>query len=133
MLLQRLGAHIWVEEKNRMLCAEVKKGDRLKGNEYLSSNPITGATEILILCGCLAEGITRIWNPHIRPEILDLVAFLKKMGAKIAIHGQEKIEINGSETHGRSTHTYFLTIWRQSLGNWFSSHKWRCRNYRFSV
>src|SRR5690606_15775137 len=60
-----------------------------------------GATENAILAGTLAKGVTRIWNPHIRPEILDLIAMLKSMGAKIRVFGQEHIEITGvSKLHG---------------------------------
>ncbi|RYF19046.1 MAG: UDP-N-acetylglucosamine 1-carboxyvinyltransferase, partial [Oxalobacteraceae bacterium] len=36
-----------------------------------------------------------LWNPHIRPEILDLCEFLRKMGAEIVVNGQESIEIEG--------------------------------------
>ena len=57
----------------------------------------TGATENAILSGCLAKGRTTIWNPHIRPEVIDLVTFLNKMGAKIRVYGQKCIEIEGVE------------------------------------
>ena len=53
----------------------------------------TGATENAILCGTLAVGKTTIWNPHIRPEILDLISMLIGMGAKIRVFGQKCIEI----------------------------------------
>ncbi|MBE0472182.1 MAG: UDP-N-acetylglucosamine 1-carboxyvinyltransferase, partial [Methyloprofundus sp.] len=43
------------------------------------------------------KGVTRIWNPHIRPEILDLINFLRSMGAKINVYGQEHIEVTGVE------------------------------------
>ncbi len=55
----------------------------------------TGATENAILCGTLAIGKTTIWNPHIRPEILDLIDMLQDMGAKIKVFGQKCIEIEG--------------------------------------
>jgi UDP-N-acetylglucosamine 1-carboxyvinyltransferase len=55
----------------------------------------TGATESGILAGCLAKGTTTIWGPHVRPEILDLIEMLNKMGADIAVYGQERIVING--------------------------------------
>jgi UDP-N-acetylglucosamine 1-carboxyvinyltransferase len=93
ILLRQLGAEVWVE--GNMLCAEAKK--RLKGTDIHLPIRSTGATENAILCGSLAEGVTRVWNPHIRPEILDLITFLKKMGAKITVYGQEHIKIEGSE------------------------------------
>src|SRR5690606_23375177 len=55
----------------------------------------TGATENAINVSCLAKGLTRIWNPHIRPEIIDLINMLNSMGAKIKVFGQEHIEVEG--------------------------------------
>jgi UDP-N-acetylglucosamine 1-carboxyvinyltransferase len=97
MLLERLGARVW--EDGDYLCAEAKGG--LTGADIHLPMRSTGATENAILAGSLAKGTTRIWNPHIRPEILDLIALLIKMGAKITVHGQEHIEIQGVEgLHG---------------------------------
>jgi len=101
MLLRQLGAEVWVE--GNMLCAEAKNG--LKGTDIHLPIRSTGATENAILCGALAEGVTQVWNPHIRPEILDLITFLKKMGAKITVYGQEHIEIEGSEGLIGAQHT----------------------------
>ena len=101
MLLRKLGAEVWTE--GNMLYAEAK--NRLNGTDIHLPIRSTGATENAILCGSLAEGITRVWNPHIRPEILDLIAFLKKMGAKITVYGQEHIEIEGSEGLIGTQHT----------------------------
>lgn len=75
-----------------MLCAEAQK-DGLKGSDINLPIRSTGATEN----ATLAKGTTRIWNPHIRPEILDLIAFLKTMGAKIEVYGQEHIKVQGVE------------------------------------
>jgi UDP-N-acetylglucosamine 1-carboxyvinyltransferase len=94
MLLKKMGADVWQEKNN--LCATAPKG--LVGADIHLPIRSTGATENAILCGTLARGITRVWNPHIRPEIIDLIGFLKKMGAKIQIFGQEHIEIVGSES-----------------------------------
>lgn len=55
----------------------------------------TGATENSIIAGSLAKGVTTVWNPHIRPEILDLIDMLNKMGAKITVFGQKCIRIEG--------------------------------------
>ena len=92
-IFQKLGAEVW--EENGFLCAKAKNG--LVGNDIFLPIRSTGATENGIICGSLAKGTTRIWNPHIRPEIIDLANFLNKMGAKIIIHGQEHIEIMGVE------------------------------------
>lgn len=100
MLLKRLGAEVWVE--NSMLCAKAEKG--LIGNDIFLPIRSTGATENSIICGTLAKGTTRVWNPHIRPEILDLIQFLKSMGADITVYGQEHIEINGVENLSGTSH-----------------------------
>lgn len=98
MLLERLGARVW--DEGEFLCAEAPAGG-LVGADINLPLRSTGATENAILCGALAKGVTRIWNPHIRPEILDLIALLRKMGAKIRVFGQEHIEISGvEELHG---------------------------------
>lgn len=93
-VLEALGAK--VSEKNGFLIAESKT--RLSGNEIHLRMRSTGATENAILASCLALGKTNIWNPHIRPEIVDLVDFLNKAGAKIKIHGQERIEVDGVDS-----------------------------------
>lgn len=94
MLLERLGARVW--EEDGYLCAKAPAGGLTGGDIHLPLRS-TGATENAILCGVLAHGVTRVWNPHIRPEILDLIAFLRKMGAEIRVFGQEHIEITGVE------------------------------------
>jgi UDP-N-acetylglucosamine 1-carboxyvinyltransferase len=94
MILERMGAKVWQE--GNMLCAEAPE-DGLIGCNIKLPIRSTGATENAILCATLAKGITKIWNPHIRPEILDLISFLKTMGAKIEVSGQEHIEIQGIE------------------------------------
>lgn len=98
MLLEQLGARVW--DEGDLLCAEAPAGGLVGADIHLSMRS-TGATENAILCGTLAKGVTRIWNPHIRPEILDLIGLLRKMGAKIEVYGQEHIEITGVEgLHG---------------------------------
>jgi len=94
MLLREMGAEVWTE--NNYLCASAPK--RLQGADIYLSIRSTGATENAIICGTLAEGVTRIWGPHIRPEIIDLINFLKIMGAKIRVFGQEHVEIEGVES-----------------------------------
>ncbi|MDZ4297753.1 MAG: UDP-N-acetylglucosamine 1-carboxyvinyltransferase [Moraxellaceae bacterium] len=97
MVLEKLGARVY--EEGEYLCAEAENG--LKGADIRLPMRSTGATENAILAGSLAKGVTRIWNPHIRPEIIDLINMLKAMGAKIRAYGQEHIEIHGVEgLHG---------------------------------
>jgi UDP-N-acetylglucosamine 1-carboxyvinyltransferase len=94
MLLESLGATVW--EEGDFLCAK-SSSKRLKGNDIYLPMRSTGATENSIIAGSLAQGLTTVWNPHIRPEILDLIDMLNKMGAKIKVFGQKCIRIEGVE------------------------------------
>ena len=100
MLLERLGAEVW--EEGDMLCAAAPHG--LTGADIYLPIRSTGATENALLAGSLVRGVTRIWNPHIRPEILDLIALLRKMGARIRVFGHEHIEVTGVEALGGAEH-----------------------------
>jgi len=93
LVLESLGARVWNE--GRTLLAEAPRG--LKGADIQLPIRSTGATENALLCATLAHGVTRIWNPHIRPEIIDLIAFLRALGARIQVFGQEHIEVRGVE------------------------------------
>ena len=97
MVLEKLGAEIWTE--NNCLCGEAAGG--LTGTDIELPIRSTGATENTIIAGCLAKGVTVLWGPHIRPEVIDLISFLRSMGSKIDVHGQESIHIHGVESlHG---------------------------------
>lgn len=101
MILEQMGAKVWEEEG--YLCA--KSDAKLKGCEIYLPVRSTGATENAILCGTLAIGKTTVWNPHIRPEILDLIEMLQNMGAKIHVFGQKCIVIDGVERLKGVKHT----------------------------
>ncbi|HLN96085.1 MULTISPECIES: UDP-N-acetylglucosamine 1-carboxyvinyltransferase [unclassified Flavobacterium] len=93
MLLENLGARVW--EEDGYLCA--KSEGRLKGADIVLPMRSTGATENSIIAASLAKGTTTLWNPHIRPEIMDLIDMMGKMGAKIEVFGQKCIVIEGVE------------------------------------
>ena len=92
MVLTKLGATVWYEGER--LFAEAPNG--LTGADIVLPMRSTGATENALIAASLAKGTTRLWNPHVRPEILDLCVFLTKMGARITVFGQESIEIVGA-------------------------------------
>jgi len=102
MLLEKLGAKVWSD--NGYLHAEAI-GNQLVGAEIHLPIRSTGATENAIIAGCLASGVTRVWNPHIRPEILDLIDLLNSMGADISVYGQQYVEIKGSDGLKGAAHT----------------------------
>jgi len=100
-LLTSLGAKVW--EEGGYLHAK-SKSSRLKGADIHLPIRSTGATENGIISGVLATGVTRIWNPHVRPEVQDLISMLRSMGATISVYGQEHIEIVGVESLRGTTH-----------------------------
>lgn len=91
LVLGRLGAEVTLEDDR--LVARAPNG--LKGAEIELPLRSTGATENALIAGALARGRTRVWNPHIRPEIIDLARFLTAMGAQVRVNGTESIEIEG--------------------------------------
>ncbi|MBE91064.1 MAG: UDP-N-acetylglucosamine 1-carboxyvinyltransferase [Rhodospirillaceae bacterium] len=101
-VLEAFGAS--VSEVNGFLIAEKKYKGRTKACEVKLPMRSTGATENAILISSLAEGTSRIWNPHVRPEILDLISLLNSMGAEIIVHGQEHIEVRGKPYLRGATH-----------------------------
>ncbi len=77
------------------------KAKRLYGAEIYLDYPSVGATENIMMAATLAEGTTIINNAATEPEITDLAAFLRKMGAKIKGDGTEKITVIGvNSMHG---------------------------------
>lgn len=100
IVLTKLGARVWYQGER--LFAEAPQG--LIGTDIVLPMRSTGATENALILASLAKGTTRLWNPHIRPEILDLARFLEKMGAKITVYGQESIEVTGAERLDGITH-----------------------------
>lgn len=101
-VLEKLGAEVY--EEGDYLCAK-SRGERLIGAEIKLPMRSTGATENAILASTLAIGTTTIWNPHIRPEIIDLISMLNKMGSDIKVYGQKCIVVNGVESLKGVSHT----------------------------
>ena len=89
--LKRLGAKIKI--KDGYIIAEARKG--LLGAKIKFPSISVGATENALLAAVGAKGKTTLFNCAIEPEIIDLIKFLKKIGAKIKISGR-KIVVNES-------------------------------------
>lgn len=95
--LRVLGAHI--KESHGELICRIDRG--FKGNNITLSFPSVGATENIILACAVSEGTTNIFNAAREPEIADLVAFLNKCGARIAIDADGTVTIEGvKQLHG---------------------------------
>ncbi|MDO5717313.1 MAG: UDP-N-acetylglucosamine 1-carboxyvinyltransferase, partial [Tissierellia bacterium] len=78
--------------------------DQLKGARIYLDFPSVGATENIIMAAVLAEGETTIENCAMEPEIVDLVNFLRKMGARISGAGTSTIKITGVERLSGCSH-----------------------------
>ncbi len=89
--LRKLGAKINV--RNGYIEAKATKG--LLGANIKFPLVSVGATQSVIIAAVLAKGITKISNAAIEPEIIDLIKFLNKCGAKIKLYSKRKIIIKG--------------------------------------
>ena len=82
----------------------VSKTSGLKGTQIIFDMPSVGATENVLMAAVLADGITTIENAAKEPEIVDLTAYLIKMGAKIKGAGTGIITIEGVKSLSPSEH-----------------------------
>lgn len=69
---------------------------KLKGGEIDFPISTVGGTENALICAAVAFGTTKIKNAYVTPEVHDLIAFLREMGARIELEGSSHINIEGS-------------------------------------
>ncbi len=94
--MKKLGAEISVE-----FGFIQAKASKLRGEHIIFDFVSVGATANTMMAATLAEGTTIIDNAASEPEIVDLVNFLRKMGAKIKGEGTRTIVVEGVENlHG---------------------------------
>jgi len=86
----RLGAVVDEEETAIRI-----KADRLRGAHLYLDTPSHTGTENLIMAAVMAPGTTIIDNTALEPEVLDVIAFLTKMGARITGGGTGFITVEG--------------------------------------
>lgn len=103
--LEKLGATIEYRKMKREGAYFAHAHDGLKGTLITLPFPSIGATENTILAGVTARGITTIKNAAIEPEILDLILFLQKLGANIALDVDRTIRIQGTRRFYEVEHT----------------------------
>lgn len=76
-------------------------GQNMHSGEVVFDFPSVGATESLMMCATLLEGVTSLKNVAKEPEIVDLQNFLNACGAKISGAGTDKIVVEGvKRLHG---------------------------------
>ncbi len=77
------------------------KAGRLRGTQIYLDYPSHTGTENLLMAACLAEGETVIKHASNEPEVVDLVGFLKALGAQIEGAGTSTLVIQGvNQLHG---------------------------------
>ncbi|ANO50126.1 UDP-N-acetylglucosamine 1-carboxyvinyltransferase [Woeseia oceani] len=88
--MKRLGAEIEIEEGY-----VIAKTRRLQGAQILFDKVTVGGTENALMAAVLARGTTVIENAAKEPEVIDLVHYLRAMGAQIEGEGTSVITIDG--------------------------------------
>lgn len=98
--LEAMGAHINIENGYvNAVCP------RLHGATILVDYPSVTTTSHLMATACLAEGRTILEGAAMEPEVMDVAAFLTKMGARIWGAGTKTIEIEGVGELGSCRHS----------------------------
>ena len=79
----------------------IMSAPRLKAGRLRLKFPSVGATENLMMAAAAVPGETVIDNAAREPEIEDLAAFLKSLGARVTGAGSSRIEVRGAlSLHG---------------------------------
>lgn len=78
---------------------------RLRGADVTLDFPSVGATETILTAAVLAKGDTVIENAAREPEVVDLAAFLSRMGAVITGAGTSTISVEGVDELTPVDHT----------------------------
>ena len=99
--LKKMGAQVDVYKG--YIEASAPKG--LVGAEIFFDTPSVGATENIVMAATLAKGRTVIHNAAMEPEISDLIAMLKKMGARISGVNTSTLTIDGVKSLKGARHT----------------------------
>ena len=113
--LKKMGAKIFI--KNSYITAIAPK-KTLKACKMKLKFPSVGATENLITACVLAQGISYLENTACEPEILDLINYLKKMGAKIEQIKKRQLKITGVKKLSPLKQAYSVIPDRIEAGTW---------------
>src|SRR5207237_2761957 len=101
--LEHMGAeiatsHSYIEAK---VHGNSSSGRRLRGAHIVFERITVTGTENILMAASLAEGETVLENAAREPEVTDLIAMLRKMGAQICGDGTSTLRIRGvKELHG---------------------------------
>ena len=92
--LEAMGAAITIEEG--YIVASAPEG--LQGVDFTFDTVTVGGTENAVMAASLAAGISVLRNVAREPEIVDLVRFLRAMGARIEGEGTDTMTVQGVAT-----------------------------------
>ncbi len=81
--LKKMGVQIKI---SKGYVVATRKYSKLNSINHRFSKISVGATQHIIMASCLAKGTTILKNCAIEPEVIDLVSFLNKCGAKISLN-----------------------------------------------
>ncbi len=77
---------------------------RLQGAQIKFEKITVTGTENILMAAALADGETVVENAAREPEVTDLIALLRKMGAKISGDGTSTLRIEGVQKLGGANH-----------------------------
>lgn len=103
--LEKLGAVIEYRNMKKEGAYFARAHQGLKGTLIQLSYPSVGATENSILAAVRAKGTTIIRNAAMEPEILDLILFLQKLGARIWVDVDRTIRVEHTDHFYEVEHT----------------------------
>ena len=90
-VLEAMGADVQVREGYIVAHAS----DGLVGVDFTFDTVTVGGTENAVMAACLARGTSVLRNVAREPEIIDLVGFLRAMGAQIMGEGTDTLTVHG--------------------------------------
>src|ERR1700746_2670369 len=100
--LEKMGAEITTS--HGYIEARAPRGGRLKSAHIVFEKITVTGTENILMAAALAEGETVLENCAREPEVTDLIALLRKMGAKICGDGTTVLHIQGVSSLGGAEH-----------------------------
>ena len=98
--LEAMGAEVRVEAG--YIVAKAPRG--LAGTDFTFETVTVGGTENAIMAAALARGRSTLRNVAREPEIVDLVRFLRVMGARIEGEGTDTLTVDGVEALAGATY-----------------------------
>jgi UDP-N-acetylglucosamine 1-carboxyvinyltransferase len=101
--LEKMGAEI--ATSHGYIEARAPKGGRLKGAHIVFEKITVTGTENILMAAALADGETILENSAREPEVTDLIALLRKMGAKISGDETATLHIHGVASLHGAEHT----------------------------